>query len=123
MYKMMLIAGCGGFAGTCCRYVVCRWCSRTFEGAFPAGTFVVNMAGCFLIGLFIGMLERNNVLSTGESALLVTGFCGGFTTFSTFANDVLTLGGKGEWTTGILYVLLSVVLGLIAVWCGRAVVR
>ena len=56
MIKAMLIAGAGGFVGTCGRYLVGKWCSGMFHGAFPMGTFMVNIIGCFLIGLFFGLL-------------------------------------------------------------------
>lgn len=52
MIKSMLIAGCGGFVGTCGRFLVGKWCSGIFHGPFPMGTFMVNLIGCFLIGLF-----------------------------------------------------------------------
>ena len=120
---MMLIAGAGGFAGTCGRFLIGRWCAGLFHGPFPAGTFVVNMAGCFLFGLFFGLLERSNLLTSAESVLLITGFCGGFTTFSAFANEMLELGGKGEWFTFIIYLLASLVMGVLMVWAGRAIIR
>lgn len=50
MFKMMLIAGCGGFVGTCGRYLVGKWCSGMWHGSFPMGTFMVNIIGCFIIG-------------------------------------------------------------------------
>lgn len=88
MIKAMLLAGCGGFVGTCGRYLVGKWCSGIFHGAFPMGTFMVNLIGCFLIGLFFGLLEKAHVMTPGENVLLITGFCGGFTTFSSFADDM-----------------------------------
>ena len=82
MIKSMLIAGCGGFVGTCGRFLVGKWCSGIFHGAFPMGTFMVNLIGCFIIGLFFGLLEKAHVMTPGENVLLITGFCRGFTTFS-----------------------------------------
>jgi len=123
MIKAMLIAGCGGFVGTCGRYLVGRLCACMWHGAFPMGTFLVNIIGCFVIGLLFGMLEKTQLLTPGHSVLLVTGFCGGFTTFSAFADDMWTLVTKGDWTTFGLYLAASVVLGVLLVWAGRAVVR
>ena len=95
----MLLAGCGGFVGTCGRYLVGKWCSGMWHGSFPMGTFLVNIIGCFIIGLFFGLLEKAHVMTPGENVLLITGFCGGFTTFSSFADDMWVLGSKGDWTT------------------------
>ncbi|WP_279158967.1 fluoride efflux transporter FluC [Muribaculum intestinale] len=118
MIKAMLLAGCGGFVGTCGRYLVGKWCAGMWHGSFPMGTFLVN-----IIGLFFGLLEKAHVMTPGENVLLITGFCGGFTTFSSFADDMWVLGSKGDWTTFILYLALSVILGVLLVWGGRALIR
>lgn len=123
MIKSMLIAGVGGFVGTCGRFLVGRWCAALFSGAFPLGTFIVNIVGCFLIGLFFGLLEKTDVVSPGVNVLLITGFCGGFTTFSTFAADMWELGNRGDWATFAVYLAASVVCGVLLVWGGRALVR
>ncbi len=123
MIKSMLIAGAGGFIGTCGRYLVGKWCESVFHGSFPLGTFVVNVVGCFIIGLLFGLLERTEVLSTNACLLLVTGFCGGFTTFSTFANDMWILHSRGEWGTFVGYLVLSIVVGVALVWIGRSLIR
>lgn len=119
----MILAGCGGFIGTCGRYLVGRLASAMFHGDFPSGTFLVNMAGCFVIGLLFGLMEKTNVMTADESVLLVTGFCGGFTTFSSFAGDILNLGNKGDWITSAVYLCASVIFGVLLVWGGRAIVR
>ncbi len=119
----MLIAGAGGFVGTCLRYLVGKWCSVIFSGTFPLGTFMVNMVGCFLIGLFCGFLEKSQIVTAGENLLLITGFCGGFTTFSSFANDMLAFSDKGEWLTFSVYLSLSIIFGILLVWVGRAIAR
>ena len=123
MIKMMLIAGAGGFVGTCGRFLIGKWASDIFQGSFPFGTFLVNVIGCFIIGLIFGLLERGHVLTAGENALLITGFCGGFTTFSAFANDMWVLGDKGDWTTFVIYLSASVVCGVLLVCAGRAIIR
>lgn len=123
MIKMMLIAGAGGFAGTCCRFLVGRWCSTLFHMTFPVGTFLVNIIGCFLIGLVLGMLEKSAVMSTTMRLLLVTGFCGGFTTFSAFADELWRLGNKGDWTTSVIYLVASILVGVLLVWAGRTLIR
>ena len=123
MIKAMLIAGAGGFIGTCGRFLVGRWSTGFWHGNFPLGTFIVNLIGCFLIGLFLGLTTKENLLSENMTILHITGFCGGFTTFSSFAADLLVMGQKGDWTTFVLYTLLSLLAGVFLVWCGRAVIQ
>lgn len=94
-----------------------------FHGSFPLGTFMVNIIGCFIIGLFFGLLEKAHVMTPGENVLLITGFCGGFTTFSSFADDMWVLGNKGDWGTFVFYLAASVIVGVLLVWAGRALIR
>ncbi len=120
---MMLLAGAAGFVGTCGRFLVVKWSSAMYHGAFPLGTFLVNAIGCFIIGLFFSLLEKSNVSAYGLDVMLITGFCGSFTTFSSFAYDMWILGSKGDWATFILYLVLSVALGILLVWAGRTIIR
>lgn len=123
MMKMMLLAGVGGFVGTCLRYLTGRLCHLWSLGGFPLGTFVVNVVGCFVIGALLGLAERENMLSPTMNVMLVTGFCGGFTTFSSFADDIFLLMQQRNWMLLTLYAGLSLVLGVAMVWLGRAVVK
>ena len=123
MIKMMLIAGAGGFVGTCGRFLIGKWSDGMFHGTFPLGTFLVNIIGCFIIGIFFCILEKSHVMTTGENVLLITGFCGGFTTFSSFADDIWKLGNNGDWMTCLFYFLATVILGVLLVWGGRAIIR
>ena len=123
MMKMMLLAGVGGFVGTCLRYLTGRLCHLWTLGGFPLGTFVVNVVGCFVIGALLGLAERENILSPTMNVMLVTGFCGGFTTFSSFADDIFLLMQQRSWMLLTLYAGLSLVLGVVMVWLGRAVVK
>lgn len=122
MIKSMLIAGAGGFVGTCLRYLVGVFAKQLFHGVFPMGTFIVNAAGCLIIGLVFGLSEKTGLLSNNHVLLLATGFCGGFTTFSAFANEALLLSAKGYWMANGLYVLASILVGIFCVWLGRAVI-
>lgn len=123
MMKMMLLAGVGGFVGTCLRYLTGRLCHLWSLGGFPLGTFVVNVVGCFVIGALLGLAEQRNLLSSTMNVMLVTGFCGGFTTFSSFADDIFLLMQQRNWMLLTLYAGLSLVLGVAMVWLGRAVVK
>ena len=89
---------------------------------FPWATFLVNVVGCFLIGLFYALSAKFN-LSAEVRLLLTAGLCGGFTTFSTFCNDNLLLLRQGEMLMMILYIVLSLVLGVFACLCGSVIVK
>ena len=118
MIKLMLLAGAGGFIGTCCRYLTNRLYLTYFKTTLPLATFTVNILGCFLVGLILGMMNRVGLISPKLNAFLVVGFCGGFTTFSTFSYETFTLGMNGELLLSLLYIGTSIILGLIAVWLG-----
>ena len=119
MIKSMLIAGAGGFLGTCGRYLVSRLTAGWTISPFPIGTFLVNMIGCLLIGLLFGLAQRSNILSQHLNTLLITGFCGGFTTFSTFSNEMHIITQSRHWMCAACYLSLSVILGILMVWLGR----
>lgn len=123
MIKAMLIAGLGGFMGTCLRYLTGRLCHLWELGGFPLGTFVVNIVGSFIIGALLGLAERNNFITPTMNVLLVTGFCGGFTTFSSFADDIFLLMQQRNWTIFAIYTSLSIILGVFFVWMGRSAVK
>ena len=119
--KSMLIAGAGGFFGTCCRFAINKLFGTLAVLPFPLATFIANVAGCLLFGLFTGLLSRANMLSSGQALLLITGFCGGLTTFSTFSGEIVNIGSKGDMASAALYLCASVVTGLFAVWLGRMI--
>lgn len=123
MLKSMLIAGMGGFLGTCLRFLTGKMCKMLAVTIFPWGTFVVNLAGSFLIGLFFALAEKNGILSPAMNLFLITGFCGGLTTFSSFADDVYLLLLQRHWLVFVLYAGLTFMLGLAMVCLGRWVVR
>jgi fluoride exporter len=117
-----LIIFLGGGLGSVSRYLFSRAISRQFEITFPLGTFAVNILGCFAIGLIYALIAKYR-LSSDLSLLLATGFCGGFTTFSTFAYENNSLLERGDYLTFFLYVSLSVMFCLFATFLGIFLVR
>ena len=117
-----LLIAVGGAAGSVLRYVVGRAVQGTSASGFPIGTMVVNVTGCFLIGVLVRQLM--NVQTSPEvRALLVVGFCGGFTTFSTFSAETIGLIEGGEYGRAATYVILSVALCLGATFAGMATMQ
>ncbi len=123
MFKAMLIAGLGGFIGTCLRFLTGKFAHFVCNSAFPWGTFTVNVVGSFVIGIFFGMAEKTHLVSPSMNVFLITGFCGGFTTFSSFSDDMFLLLQQKHWLYFGLYVGLSFLLGLLLVWLGRSLVK
>lgn len=114
----VLLVGCGGFVGAAGRYGLSLLLTKPDASAFPTGTFACNLLGCLLIGT---LLPGEKVLVDGNLRLLfVTGLLGGFTTFSAFGHEGITLFRRGAPGLAAVYVLGSLVLGLAAVWLGRA---
>ena len=94
------------------------WVSKMYPFTFPLGTFIVNIFGCFLIGLFYELSEKGNVLTPDWRLALTTGLCGGFTTFSTFGYENMNLLRTGDYLYFGLYAVGSVLLGITAVYLG-----
>jgi CrcB protein len=123
MLKILLIIGSGSFVGGVARFLTSRYIQNSVISAFPYGTFVVNIVGCFLIGLFYGISDRENLMSAEWRMFLTVGFCGGFTTFSTFANENISLLRDGNFFHFALYTSLSVFLGLMATYLGNLITK
>ncbi|WP_255489801.1 fluoride efflux transporter CrcB [Dysgonomonas sp. 25] len=117
----ILLVGLGGGLGSILRFLTSTYINRWYIQAFPMGTFVVNIVGCFLIGLLMAMAGK--YLNEDLRLLLITGFCGGYTTFSTFSAENMFLLQNGNYATLGLYILASVAVGLLAVWLGDALVN
>ena len=124
MIRTLLLIGGGSVLGGIARYLVKVGCGKLFPAAtLPLGTMVANMAGCFLIGLFYGIASRHTTLSQDMLMFLTVGFCGGFTTFSTFMNENMSMLQGGELFNSLLYAVLSLVLGLIFLYLGSIASR
>ena len=123
MIKSLLFIGTGGFIGSISRFLASRYLQNVFPSSFPFGTFFVNVTGCLLIGLIYGFSERSSLLAPGWKLFLTVGFCGGFTTFSTFANENLALLRDGEFLYFFLYTGLSVFLGITATFFGVLITK
>ncbi|QCX00838.1 fluoride efflux transporter CrcB [Aggregatimonas sangjinii] len=115
--KQFLLVFLGGGIGSMLRYAI----SKIFNGYFQhffLGTFLVNIIGCLLIGLVLGFSLKENLLSQNHTLLLVTGFCGGFTTFSAFAFENHSVLRDGELFHFALYTIASIAIGVLAVAIG-----
>ncbi|MAU72122.1 MAG: fluoride efflux transporter CrcB [Pseudozobellia sp.] len=115
--KQLLLVFLGGGTGSLFRYLI----SKSFNGYFQhffLGTFIVNIIGCLLIGLILGYSSKGNFISENQLLLLATGFCGGFTTFSTFAFEKHSLLSSGELLHFVIYTGSSILVGLAAVAIG-----
>ena len=123
MIKSILIVGCGSFVGGALRYLISTLMKNESASSFPIGTLLVNILGCFLIGVIYGLFVRYSTTSHMLCLLLTTGFCGGFTTFSTFANESLQMLQAGNVGGFIGYVAASVLLGILLVLFGYNLVK
>ncbi len=119
-----LLVGVGSFIGGNARFVAARWVGGLVDGRFPLGTFLINVAGSFVLGLLGGLLaDRSFPHADAVRLALGTGFCGGFTTFSTFEWETHALLEDGLWLPAAANVALSVAAGLVAVRLGVVVAR
>ena len=120
---MLLYVALGSAVGGVSRYLLGGLIQRLLDTTFPAGTLLINISGSFLIGAILRYAIETPTLSPEVRALLTIGFCGGYTTFSTFSYETVALLEDGEWTRAGLYVGASVLLSLVGVFLGFALAR
>lgn len=117
--KSVFLVALGGALGSVARYKLSGWIlHRTAEWRFPAGTFTVNILGCFIAGVLAGFVAKHNFFSPETRVLLFTGILGGFTTFSAFGLETMQLLRRGEMLIAGSNIVLSVGCGLLALWLG-----
>lgn len=116
--KAILIVAIGSGLGGALRFGMQLLLQRFYPSVFPLGTLSVNIIGCFLIGIFFSLAEKGNVISPEMKLLLISGFCGGFTTFSAFSIDNISLLNSGRHLYFCLYMAGSVLIGIAATLLG-----
>jgi CrcB protein len=121
--KTIMLVGIGGFAGSVFRYLLQVFVGRHVMHTFPLGTLIVNGSGCLAIGLLYGMADRYAWLNPEWRIFLITGICGGFTTFSGFSFEGMSLLREGSYFYFALYVCLSVIGGLLLTIGGFALMK
>ena len=115
--KSFLLVFLGGGLGSALRYLVASAMNQ-YSKVLPFGTFTVNILGCLLIGMILGYAQKENTITSNHTLLLATGFCGGFTTFSAFANENVELIKNGEIFNFSIYTTTSIIVGILAVFIG-----
>ncbi|MCQ2284755.1 MAG: fluoride efflux transporter CrcB [Bacteroidales bacterium] len=122
MLKNILYVMLGGSVGAALRYLVGVLCLHWRWTSLPWGTLLVNLIGCFLLGMLMGLGEKNTHFNPGLYLMLTVGLCGAFTTFSTFTADAFRMMNNGQWLMPMLYVCVSIVAGFLLFYVGRTLI-
>lgn len=120
--KQLLFVFIGGGFGSVLRFLIGKWLNNT-ENGIPYGTFIANILGSLLIGVVLGYAAKNDAISQNQTLLLATGFCGGFTTFSTFAYENHVFLKSGDFTSFAIYSIASFAIGFLAVFAGMYLIK
>lgn len=123
MFNKLLFVFIGGGLGSVIRYIITRYVTHKYESDLPLGTFIVNVIGSLLLGVIVGVAQKNNWVESHILVLFTAGFCGGFTTFSAFALENVLLMKQGDVAIVLFYTTLSIILGLVAAFLGLWLTR
>jgi fluoride exporter len=116
MAKAILLVFLGGGAGSVARYLIGRWATSFGNFNFPIGTFVSNLLSCLILGIIVYAFSRTSEMPNTGKLLLITGFCGGFSTFSTFSYETLELIKGGHLMIALINILISVTVCILILW-------
>ena len=119
----ILFVGVGGFIGSTLRYIIALFSMKLWGDGFPFSTLIVNVVGSFLIGIIMGLDAEKGIVPPNIRLLLVTGILGGFTTFSAFSYETISLFDGGRILAGMMNIIITVILGLVAVYIGKTGIR
>ncbi len=122
MLHNILFVAMGGTIGAMLRYLLSKMIQGCVVSVFPLATFFINVLGCLLIGVLYGLFAKGILISSDLKLLLITGLCGGFTTFSTFSSESVTLLLQGYLFTFFLYIGGSLFIGMLFVYLGIKIV-
>ena len=120
--KILLAIGIGSFIGGVSRYLISLFIQNKILSTFPYGTLAVNITGCFLIGLVYGLSEKGNI-NVEWRLFLATGILGGFTTFSSFSNETVSMLRDAQYWQAFSYVGFSIIIGLAATFGGISLIK
>ena len=120
--KQLFFVFIGGGFGSVLRYLIGKWLNNT-ENGVPYGTFAANIIGSLLIGIILGYAAKNESITQNQTLLLATGFCGGFTTFSTFVYENHLFFKSGDFTSFAFYTIASFIFGFLAVFAGMYIIK
>jgi len=122
MFREIVAVFVGGGIGSIIRYLITK-VSFFSSNSFPYSTFISNIIGCFILGLALTYFMKNDSQNSTIFIFIAVGFCGGFTTFSTFSSEGLELINNGNLITFILYTFTSIFLGIIAIYLGASIYK
>ena len=120
--RILLLVGMGSFIGGISRYLITLLVQNKFLSTFPYGTFAVNVIGCFLIGVVYALSDKGNI-NVEWRIFFATGVLGGFTTFSSFSNETISMMRDGQYWHSFAYVAFSVIIGLAATFIGISLTK
>lgn len=123
MIRAIIFVGLGGGIGSIFRYLTSITITKYFQTTFPLATFTVNILGCLVIGILLGLFEHQQLTNPDLKFLFITGFCGGYTTFSAFASENISLFQSSNSLTAFLYIGTSILVSLFAVWLGLTITK